>query len=999
MTTRRQAVVMAALMASSALAATPAFGQVAPRPAQGASGSAATATPAPRPLEPLAGDIDGSRGMIRAHAGMIRAHVGDISPFWGDNAAYWDGADPLGDDIRPFWGTLEPYRGMIRAHDSALLGLLAPGDDQLSAMRGMIRAHLGELGATAGMIRAHDGSSDYAAALVDYRSFVQQSSDFWGRAVTAETGKSFDEGFADAMLARHGIDLDDPASIARLDADAREMFFLDWHDGLMQFSGADQVDHWMKAIGWTPSLTQQQGSGSRAVIGMVDFFVAHDADIMSKLIYSGGYKVSDNNHGAGVASLIVASHDGRGIMGIAPRASVAAFNPFDETGTASWADVRKGIVEVNRRGASVVNLSLGVPGYTLHPEWRNVFRDGSVSDYKDHQLYVIAAGNSGTVQTGKVNMKDAFENTFLVVGSVAPDNTISSFSNQPGWVCLTEDSECKNTMRAGVGRTGDRFQKTDYLKESGYLMNRFLVAPGELLLVSDGHGGVTRMSGTSFSAPLVAGAIALIHDRWPWLKESPRDVAKILLDTATDLGEAGADPVYGRGLLNIEAAQSPLDFDKLKYELWNGFSKRSYDARTLRGSGMQSIWNDRNMYFTAFEELPDSERDFLIPLSGRLFGTTRNGQYFQEFVYGRFVNWMKTGVGLTDAGAVRSFSGTLDAPIVADAGGWSFNMRGRTVTEFRSGGGNYAPDLHSTITVASPSQAVQLSFGSGDGALALGGQAGLQSIADFDSRSGGVNPLLGFATGGAHIASGVRLAPGVELSVGASMRRNRNARDLDGIGSIEDRVAIGQTGRYGAGAYNVRVDFRPAHWLGLAAAVTRLDERRGFLGTRSLSDGDFGRGTQTDGVTVQADVDVTDGITLFGSATGARSSSKDASAAFRIAGSGVLGTSYQLGIAAAGVLGRDDRLRVSLSQPLTVERGTVDFTSVMVIDRETGEKGLVTQSFDVGGTARRAVAELRYGTPLLGGRAAMSLFGRSELRDVEAGTARVMVGSQASLAF
>ena len=73
-------------------------------------------------------------------------------------------------------------------------------------------------------------------------------------------------------------------------------------------------------------------------------------------------------------------------------------------------------------------------------------------------------------------------------------------------------------------------------------MNRFIVAPGELILVSDGKGGVTRMSGTSFSAPLVAGAIALIHDRWPWLKKYPRDVAKILLESATDLGERRCRP-------------------------------------------------------------------------------------------------------------------------------------------------------------------------------------------------------------------------------------------------------------------------------------------------------------------------------------------------------------------------------------------------------------------------------------------------------------------------
>jgi hypothetical protein len=498
-TGKRLTVAMLAL--SSALAATPALAQTSPAP------------PPHGPLVPQVGGLVPTAGMIRAH--------GELSPFWGDSKAFWGASDPLGDNLVTFWGNLEPYAGMIRGFEGSLTemaGMIRGFEGDLSGMAGMIRAHWGELGVTAGMIRGHDvagtGQVDYAAALADYRTFVAQSEAFWATPVSAATGKSFADGFANPLLAKYGINLDDPASLATLSADRREMFFLEWHDGLMQFSGADQVDHWMKAINWSPKLTQQQGSGSDAVLGLIDFFVANDPDIKAKVVYSGGY-TAFTGHGAGVASLILASHDGKGIMGIAPNARVAAFNPFDATHTANWADVTRGITEVTKAGASVVNLSLGVPGWTLHPEWRTVFNTQAVDSMKGTTLYVIAAGNSGTVQSQNVNMKDAFDNTFLVVGSIGPNGQISSFSNQPGWTCLTDDTSCKNTQRAGVGDTGDRFIKSDYLKESGYLMNRFLVAPGELILVADGNGGVTRMSGTSFAAPLVAGAIALIHDRWP----------------------------------------------------------------------------------------------------------------------------------------------------------------------------------------------------------------------------------------------------------------------------------------------------------------------------------------------------------------------------------------------------------------------------------------------------------------------------------------------------
>ena len=79
----------------------------------------------------------------------------------------------------------------------------------------------------------------------------------------------------------------------------------------------------------------------------------------------------------------------------------------------------------------------------------------------------------------------------------------------------------------------------------------------------------------------------------------------------------------------------------------------------------------------------------------------------------------------------------------------------------------------------------------------------------------------------------------------------------------------------------------------------------------------------------------------------ARSTSADRDASFRLADGGAIGSAFQLGLAKTRVFGKNDRMRFAVSQPLTMERGTAEFTSVMVIDRETGEKGLVTQTFDV----------------------------------------------------
>ena len=65
------------------------------------------------------------------------------------------------------------------------------------------------------------------------------------------------------------------------------------------------------------------------------------------------------------------------------------------------------------------------------------------------------------------------------------------------------------------------------------------------------------MSGTSMAAPIVTGAVALLHSYWGHLKNNPQATASILFESATDLGAPGVDAVYGHGLLNIQAAFDP----------------------------------------------------------------------------------------------------------------------------------------------------------------------------------------------------------------------------------------------------------------------------------------------------------------------------------------------------------------------------------------------------------------------------------------------------------
>jgi subtilisin family serine protease len=86
-----------------------------------------------------------------------------------------------------------------------------------------------------------------------------------------------------------------------------------------------------------------------------------------------------------------------------------------------------------------------------------------------------------------------------------------------------------------------------------------LCAPGERI-VSAGISGIREGSGTSYAAPFVTGAAALViaHARRNGRGLTPADVRNLLVSTATPSTSAPASEV-GAGLLNVEAALHKLD--------------------------------------------------------------------------------------------------------------------------------------------------------------------------------------------------------------------------------------------------------------------------------------------------------------------------------------------------------------------------------------------------------------------------------------------------------
>lgn len=215
-------------------------------------------------------------------------------------------------------------------------------------------------------------------------------------------------------------------------------------------------------------------------------------------------------HGTAVASVAAAPQNGVGIVGVYPQAALQIWDASpNATGISTFAAIAD-VEQAAQHCPAVINISFG----STNPD--PGLETALLTAYHNGCMIVASAGNDG--QNGNpVTYPAAWPHVFTVGASTESDQ-VAPFS----------------TIGAGID----------------------IVAPGQDITaavpVTEDASGYTTVSGTSFSAPIVAAAAAWVWTLRPTLQ--PDQVEQILRESAKDIGPPGYDIASGWGLLDIPAA-------------------------------------------------------------------------------------------------------------------------------------------------------------------------------------------------------------------------------------------------------------------------------------------------------------------------------------------------------------------------------------------------------------------------------------------------------------
>jgi autotransporter-associated beta strand protein len=203
-----------------------------------------------------------------------------------------------------------------------------------------------------------------------------------------------------------------------------------------------------------------------------------------------------------------------------------------------------------------------------------------------------------TWDTTNASLNAAFDNAYvpfveqhngLVVFAAGNDSQAnpSTIAALPYYVRNTDPNLQKGWLVAVALNSNNPTQLDSYSNQCGVAMNFCLAAPGDVIVLDKNTTSSTTnpnyyiVEGTSFAAPIVSGAAALVWQAYPYFTNDL--VRQTLLGTATPIG-AQPNPTFGYGVLNIGAAvNGPQQFNWGNVEV--GFNGTSSWNNPISGTG------------------------------------------------------------------------------------------------------------------------------------------------------------------------------------------------------------------------------------------------------------------------------------------------------------------------------------------------------------------------------------------------------------------------------
>ncbi|MEJ1227090.1 autotransporter domain-containing protein [Pseudomonas sp. CCNWLW56] len=164
--------------------------------------------------------------------------------------------------------------------------------------------------------------------------------------------------------------------------------------------------------------------------------------------------------------------------------------------------------------------------------------EGAIAAARSGIVTVFAAGNDYNL-----NNPDAIAGLAYFVPDIAPN-----------WLTVAALQINPDTSSA------DPYTISTFSSRCGYTASFCVSAPGTRVYsaviggtsLDDLTVGYANKSGTSMAAPHVAGSVAVLMERFPYMTGA--QVASVLRTTATDMGAPGVDALYGWGMINLGKA-------------------------------------------------------------------------------------------------------------------------------------------------------------------------------------------------------------------------------------------------------------------------------------------------------------------------------------------------------------------------------------------------------------------------------------------------------------